>query len=118
MLLLMAVFQGCALWHDVGTKDLSSYLEKEKPGSVRISLQDSTLVLTRPLLHRDSLLGLVRESRPPQYAAVSVADIQKVEARTFRGSPSAKVAAGVMGGFLVAILVAVIFTSGPTRTNP
>ena len=117
MLPLLAMLQGCALWHDVGTKDLSSYLETEKPGAVRVSLADSTLVLTRPLLHRDSLLGVVRESRPPQYAAVPVSEIRKVEARSFQGSPSAKVAAGVLGVIVAAAIVGVAL-SGPSRTNP
>src|SRR5438105_14193674 len=98
--LLSTTISGCALWHEVGKGDLSGYLAREKPGTVRVSLEDSTIVLTRPLLQRDSLLGLVRESRPPHDAAVNAADIQKVEARTLRGSPSGKVAAGVLGGFM------------------
>src|SRR5438477_9261001 len=85
LIILLTLANGCALWHEVGKGDLSGYLAREKPGTVRVSLADSTLVLTRPLIQRDSLLGLVRESRPPQYAAVNVADIQKVEARTLRG---------------------------------
>src|SRR5882672_1012528 len=115
---LIVALHGCALWHEVGKEDLSRYLEREKPGKVRISLADSTLVLTRPVLHRDSLLGLVRESRSPQYAAVPVADIQKMETRTFRGSPSGKMAASVLGGLLVGVLVTVLIFSTPRHTNP
>jgi len=118
MLSLVAVLHGCALWHEVGKEDLSRYLAQEKPGAVRVSVVDSTLVLVRPVLHRDSLLGVVRESRPPQYAAVPVSEIRKVEARTFRGSPSAKVAAGVLGGFMAAVFITVLIFSKPSHTNP
>ena len=113
VLLLIVTLGGCSLWHEVGKDDLQGFLEREKPQTVRVSLAESTVVLTQPIVLRDSLTGTVRETRPPQHAAISTADIRRVDARSRNGPKALRLSLGAIGAAALAIAAIAIIAPHP-----
>jgi hypothetical protein len=64
MLLISTGATGCASWHSIGKETPAAYVAHEKPDVVRFSVGDSSLVLSRPAVQGDSVIGLCKE-RPP-----------------------------------------------------
>ena len=107
---------GCATWHTVRTEHPAEYIARERPQAVRMTLPESTLVLSLPSVRGDSILGVSRTTHPPQMLAIPSSNIRSLETQ---GPPrSARVMLGTIGVAAVAFAIAAIFLSPPHLTNP
>ena len=92
LVLVVGAFPGCAGWHAVKGPP-AEYIAKEKPDVVRLTLADSTLVLSRPTVSGDAVMGKGKNGRSPRVVGVPQAEIRSMEIHTTRGSKGAKFAA-------------------------
>jgi hypothetical protein len=113
ILLTTFVLVGCSSWHSIGRGLPADYVAREKPSSVRVSLAESTLVLSRPVVRGDSVVGLAKEPKPARLVAVPAADIRKLEARSAKGSTAAKIIVGTFWAMGLAAMVALALYHGP-----
>lgn len=90
-ILLIAALSGCAEWHAVKGPP-AAYIAREKPGALRATTDSSVVVLKRPQVKGDSLVG-VGNSRPPERVAMQISDIRKLETNALKGSTNGKVLA-------------------------
>ena len=115
LLLATAIAPGCASWHSIGKETPTTYVAREKPRALRISLAESTMVLDQPFARGDSIFGAVKRSGSRREMAIPVLSLRKVEAR----SSSPKAARIVLGGigFLTAGLLVAMIIAHP-HLNP
>jgi len=90
-ILLIAAFSGCAEWHAVKGPP-AAYIAREKPGALRATTDSSVVVLNRPEVRGDSLVG-VGKARPPERLALQISGIRKLETNALKGSTDGKVLA-------------------------
>ena len=109
LVLSSVLASGCASWHTIGEESPAAYLMRARPRVARLSLAESTLVLSRPVLHGDSVVGLAKEAKPSRPVAVPTADIRKLEVCSAKGSMAAKVAVGTFWVTGLALMVALAF---------
>ena len=101
-LFLLLAATGCAGWHAV--KDTpAEYIQREKPDVVRLSLGDSSLVLSRPAVHGDSIVGKCKSVKPRRLAAVRSEDIRAMEIHSLRGTKRGRIFAGSVVAAAVAL---------------
>ena len=115
--LAVTLLCGCAGWHSIGKEPPAQYLAREKPRTVRVSLAESTFVLSGPAMREDSVVGFAREGTPVRPVAVPITDIRKLEVRSLKGSTTGKVVVGTFWGMGLAMLVLFAIHPG-ARTNP
>ena len=107
---------GCSTWHSVGTEHPALFIAREKPPTVRVTLPESTLILSLPSVRGDSVLGISRGVSPPQMLAVPSSDIRKLETQ---GPPrTAKIMLGTLGAAAVAVAILGVISSFISRPIP
>jgi len=100
----------------VGTEHPALFIAREKPPTVRVTLPESTLVLSLPSVRGDSILGISRAAGPARMVAVPTSGVRRLETH---GAPtSTKVALGTIGVVAVGLAIAAMFLSTPALTNP
>jgi len=109
--LLITALNGCAGWHTVKGPP-AAYIPKEKPDVVRLTLSDSTLVLSRPTVLGDSVCGLAKSVHPRRWTGVPSANIRAMEVHNARNSTGAKIVAG-SSLVIFAMMAALASRSGP-----
>ncbi len=103
---------GCATWHAVRTEHPAEFIAREKPQAVRVTLPESTLVLSLPSVRGDSILGVSRTARPPRMLAIPSSDIRSLE--TQHPPRSAKIMLGALGAAAVAFaILAIVYPNNP-----
>jgi len=90
--LVVIAFSGCAGWHSVKGPP-AEYIAREKPDVVRLSLEDSSLVLSRPTVEGDRVAGLSKGTHPRRWTGVPAAEIRGLEIHSTRGSRGTKIIA-------------------------
>jgi hypothetical protein len=112
---LVLTVSGCAGWRAVKSPPVD-YIAKEKPDVVRLALRESSVVLSRPAVRGDSIVGLSRSEHPHRWVGVSPGDIRGMEIHTTRGTKGTKIAAISITTLLVsfAVLIAVADASRKT----
>jgi hypothetical protein len=87
----------------------------EKPDVVRLSVGDSILVLSRPAVRGDSVLGLCKSVHPHRWAGVRGDEIRGMEIHSARGTTRGKIVAGTIAASMIAfaVLTAAIGRPGP-----
>jgi hypothetical protein len=114
LLILVLTAPGCAGWRAVKSPPVE-YIAKENPDVVRLSLAESRLVLSRPAVHGDSIIGLSKAEHPHRWVAVPEGTIQGIEIHTTRGTKGTKIAAISITAVLVSFAVLVAVSSGGTK---
>jgi|1185.fasta_scaffold385143_2 hypothetical protein len=103
LLVLAGASPACNTWRVQSVAPEELWRAGSPPSTVRVRLQDSTLlVLERPYLANDSMTG-TRKGAP---ATVSLSDVTEVAVRKFSPKRTAGLALGVVGLFTVAALAA------------
>ena len=111
LLLFIVLASGCASWHSIGKETPPEFIFRAKPEAVRLTLPESTLVLSVPSVRGDSILGVSRATRPPQMLAVSASNIR--ELKTLGAPKSAKIMLGTIGAAAVAFaILGIVFSNG------
>ncbi|TMQ53981.1 MAG: hypothetical protein E6K77_02410 [Candidatus Eisenbacteria bacterium] len=113
ILALPLVLMSCSSWHSIGKGPPADYVAREKPRSVRVSLAESTLVLSRPIVRGDTVVGLDLDARPVRPVALPAADIRNLEVPSPKGSTAAKVVVGTFWVTGLALAVAFAFHRDP-----
>lgn len=95
--LLIAASAGCAGWHTVKGPP-AEYIAKENPDVVRLTLADTSWVLSRPAVRGDSVVGLAKGVHPRIWAGVPSAEIHATEVHSARNKAAgiAAVSVGVL----------------------
>jgi len=111
--LVVALWSGCASWHSIGKDTPVAYVAREKPDLVRLSVGDSSLVLSRPVVQGDSLVGLAKSVHPHRWVAVRGDEIRGMEIHSARGTTRGKIVAAtiVASGVAIAVLAALSSSS-------
>jgi hypothetical protein len=110
-LLLLLATSGCAGWRAVKSPP-AEYIAKENPDVVRLSLAESRMVLSRPAVHGDSVIGLSKAEHPHRWVTVPEGSIQGMEIHTTRGTRGTKIAAISITTLLVSFAVLVVVSDG------
>jgi hypothetical protein len=106
--LLAVLAPGCASWHSIGKETPAVYVARERPDVVRFSVGDSSLVLSRPDVRGDSVIGLCKSVHPHRWAGVRGDQIREMEIHSARGTTRGKIVAAtiVASGVAIAVLAA------------
>ena len=108
--LALTVLAGCQKWTTVESP-VASTVERNRPGQVRITLMDGTVMeLDSPTVEGDSLVGSVLGEEVP---AVAIDDIRKLE---FRQSNAGLTLIAIAGA--AAIALAIFLATNPTEESP
>ncbi len=113
-LALVAVLApGCASWHSIGKETPAAYVAHEKPDVVRFSVGDSSLVLSRPAVRGDSVIGLCKSVHPHQWIGVRGDEIREMEIHSARGTTRGKIVAGAIAASMIAFAILTAAIGGP-----
>jgi hypothetical protein len=80
--LTLAVISGCSSWRTIHEESPEAYIDRAKPSRVRVSVAESTIVLTRPSVLGDSVVGAPKGSAVRARVAIAASEIRKVEGPT------------------------------------
>jgi hypothetical protein len=117
LVLLFLVTNGisaCAGWHTVKGPP-AEFIAREKPGSLRATTAESTVVIRRPFIRQDSIVGAWKGPGPALPVALRLSEIQKLETHALTGSRTGKI---IVATFTATFLVIVIIAATDhTRLN-
>src|SRR5689334_8819563 len=106
LLLILLSGAACQAWHTEGVAS-EAILATHQPGRLRVTRVDgSRIVLKRPVLQGDTLVGIGHRQSDQQAVRVALTDVRQVETRGFSSDRTAWLVVGVTGGLVGAFLVA------------
>jgi len=98
--LVLALTTGCSAWISIGRETPAQYIARTKPVRVRLWVADSTIVLNRPLVSGDSIVGAAEVPSTEKQVGVEASRVRKLQIPGKRG-----VSWIMFGGFTVAVLI-------------
>ena len=93
---LLALATGCSSWTAIEKETPEQYIARTRPGHVRLSVGDSTIVLSRPLVQGDSIVGSVIVPSTEKQVAVDAPGVRKLEVPANTALPWIFLGAGVV----------------------
>jgi hypothetical protein len=95
----------CQAWHS--QRAAPQAVLAARPAQLRITRADgSRIVVERPALYGDTIVGTYRAQRPQEVVRIAVSDVRDVATRSFSTGRTVGLVAGVFGTFVVAAAVA------------
>ncbi len=99
------LLSGCAAWNSIGQRSPADFISRERPREVRVTTRDTTLVLRRPVVQADSIVGTAKEPAPPHRVVIASADAQSLQCRGPSDSKTGKIIVGSVAAVVIAALV-------------
>ena len=113
-ILFIAALAGCAAWRVVKDPP-AEYVARRKPDVVRLTLADTSMVLSRPQARGDSVVGLGKGIHPRRWTGIPSSEIRGLEIHTTRGTKGTKIAAISITTLFVAFAAAAAAAGGKLR---